>query len=150
MIDYPPPAPPPPAEVPVLAEVRRRLESGESAGAILIGFETAMRDFQAAFGFEPPEFWTYPDIFRLGVRTDMGYAPVLLARLYRIYEPVRYGGVRNIPAGEIVETLRQFYDQAPLRRAPTLSHGRKLGSWAPLGSSPGSSSTERPTTWTPV
>jgi hypothetical protein len=141
------PPPPVPPELPVLTEVRRRLDSGDSAGAIVIGFETAMRDFQLAFGFEPPPFWTYSDIFRLGVRTDMGYAPILLARLYRIYEPVRYGGVRSIPPGEILETLRQFYTQPALRRAPTLAHSMTFGTWSGREPSPTPLAAERPDTW---
>jgi hypothetical protein len=143
-------SPPPPAlpELPILTEVRRRLDSGDSAGAILIGFETAMRDFQLAFGFEPPPFWTYSDIFRLGVRTDMGYAPILLARLYRIYEPVRYGGARSVPSGGILETLRQFYAQPALRRAPTLAHSMTFGTWSVREPSPNPTVSERPTSWT--
>jgi hypothetical protein len=141
------PPPPPAREVPILAEVRRRLEIGDSAGAILLAFETAMRDFLAAFGYEPPAFWTYADIFRLGVRTDMGYAPVLLARLYRIYEPVRYGEVRTVPPGDIVETLRQFYDQPALKRAPTLARGATYGAWSPGTTSPEPIGSVRPTTW---
>jgi hypothetical protein len=117
----------------IVSEVRRRFDAGDSAGAILLAFESAMRDFEAAFGFQPPAFWTYSDIFRLGVRTDMGYAPVLLARLYRAYEPVRYGNVRTIPPGDVVETLRQFYDQPALRRSPTFGSAPPIGVGAPGG-----------------
>ncbi len=127
--------PPPPPELPVVSEVRQRLKSGDSAGAILLGFETAMRDFQTAFGFSPPPFWTYSDIFRLGVRTDMGYAPVLLARLYRLYEPVRYGRVRSVPSTELLDTLRQFYEQPALRRNPTLEPHLPYGVWSPRATS---------------
>ena len=121
---------PPPPEAPVISEVRRRLDEGDEAGAALVGFETAFRDFLTAFGFVPPPFWTYSDIFRLGVRTDMGYAPVLLARLYRLYEPVRYGRVRNVAAAELLDTLRQFYDQPALRRHPALRPGLTYGVWS--------------------
>jgi hypothetical protein len=117
----------------IVSEVRRRFDAGDSAGAILLAFESAMRDFEAAFGFQPPAFWTYSDIFRLGVRTDMGYAPVLLARLYRAYEPVRYGNVRTIAPGDVVETLRQFYNQPALRRSPTLGTVPPSGVGAPGG-----------------
>lgn len=144
------PLPPPPPEAPILAEVRRRLDSGDSAGAILVAFEAAIRDFQLAFGFEAPPFWTYSDIFRLAVRTDMGYAPVLLARLYRIYEPVRYGEVRSLPAGDILDTLRQFYNQPALRRAPTLAHGLTYGSWLVPQSPVKTPATERPDSWAPL
>jgi len=116
-----------PAEIPVISEVRRMLETGESARAILVGFETAIRDFEATFGFEPPLNWTYSDIFRFGVRPDMGYAPVLLARLYRVYEPVRYGKTRNVPAGDVVETLRQLYDQPALLPIQGLEPGLPVG-----------------------
>lgn len=148
MMDEPPPPPPP--EVPILAEVRRKLESGESAGAILIGFETAFRDFLLAFGLEPPAFWTYSDLFRLGVRTDMGYAPILLARLYRVYEPVRYGKVRSISAGGFLDTLRLFYDQPALRRAPTMARAPTFGSWSAVDSPPSPQENGRPPTWSTI
>jgi len=116
-----------PNEVPVISEVRRMLGSDEPARAILVGFETAFRDFEAAFGFVPPLHWTYSDIFRWGIRPDMGYAPVLLARLYRVYEPVRYGGARNVAPGNIVDTLRQLYEQPALQPTEGLEPGLPIG-----------------------
>ncbi|MCI4347675.1 MAG: hypothetical protein L3J97_03540 [Thermoplasmata archaeon] len=115
------------AEPAVIAQVRELLATAEPARAVLIGFETVMRDFEAAFGSESPPEWTYADVFRLGVRPDMGYLPVLLARLYRIYEPVRYGGTDSVAAGDVLETLRLIYNQPPLRLTTGLEPGLPMG-----------------------
>lgn len=117
----------PPDEPAVITRVRHLLAAAEPARAVLIGFETVMRDFETAFGFESPPEWTYADVFRLGVRPDMGYVPVLLARLYRIYEPVRYGVTDGVGASDLLETLRQIYNQPPLRLTVGLEPGLPLG-----------------------
>jgi hypothetical protein len=111
----------------VISEVRRLLGSDEPARAVLIAFETALRDFEATFGLEPPAHWTYSDFFRLSVRADMSYAPVLLARLYRDYEPVRYGRFRGRPPGDLVRTLRLLYELPALRPIEGLAPGIALG-----------------------
>ncbi|MCI4352727.1 MAG: hypothetical protein L3K14_04985 [Thermoplasmata archaeon] len=115
------------AEPPVITQVRQLLAGHDPARAVLIGFETVMRDFESAFGFESPPEWTYSDIFRLGIRPDMGYVPVLLARLYRIYEPVRYGGTGGGAPGDLIGILRQIYSQPALQPTRGLEPGLPLG-----------------------
>ena len=134
-------------EVPVVAEVQRLLAAGAREHAVLVGFETVMRDVQLAFALEIPPYWTYRAVLGQGVRSDMGYLPALLARLYAVYEPVRYGPVGDQLEGELVSLLRLIYREPALQRASaTLSAAplalQVIGVPVESPSAPASSDTE--------
>ncbi len=112
--DPPGPATPAP-EAEVVREVERLASTGHRREAIVVAFETAYRDFELTFGLEVPPDWTYADVFAHAVRTDMGYAPVLLARLYALYAPARYGRPEDDVDGDPVPLLRAFYAEPPLQ-----------------------------------
>jgi hypothetical protein len=102
-----------PIEVPVISETKRLWGIGRSADAIRFAYLHALDDLQRAFHTEFSPTWTQEEIQVHGMRPEMGRLPDFLQLLYRLYEPVRFGG--RVPAtGNPVELLQSIYAHAEM------------------------------------
>jgi hypothetical protein len=105
-----------PIEVPVIALVKRHLSEGHFTEAITLAFQTVLVDLQRAYRFPFPAHWTHRDVLQWAARNNLGLVPELLQKLYRMYEPVRYGTPGDIRRGDVLSPLTSLYAQSPLWR----------------------------------
>ncbi len=99
---------------PILAEVDQLVAQGKTAEAVLLAYPTVVEDVRRSFGLRLPRQWTHREFLREQLRADMGYVTQLLPRLYALYEPVRYGPHRDVPAPLLRDLLRAIYAEAPM------------------------------------
>lgn len=107
------------SEPPLVARVEALVAQGNPVEAALLAYRTAEDDVRRAFGMNLPQQWTHREFLRRHMRADMGYVAVLLSQLYVIYEPVRYGGQRDVPVTHLVNVVRSLYQEPVLRNALT-------------------------------
>ncbi len=104
-----------PIEVPVITEVKRRIARGEVAYAIQFGFLKALEDAQTALRLSFPPSLTYREIVESVVMPAMAGGPAeFYQRLYRFYEPVRYGKIVPENLDEFLAILTSIYAFQPL------------------------------------
>ncbi|MCI4372707.1 MAG: DUF4129 domain-containing protein [Thermoplasmata archaeon] len=119
----------PTLRIPVLVDAEKRLAKGEYARAVSDSYHRVVLDLQKAYGLSLPPQWTHREFLSDFLRDDMGVLTSRVARLYRLYEPVRYGSGSGVEQGELLELLRQIYEEPPLRDLYT----RGSNSAAPKG-----------------
>lgn len=107
---------PPPTRVP--QEVDSILGQGDPVRAVLFAYSTAEADVCRAFGLKLPKQWTHREFLREHLRRDMGYVAIGLPQLYALFEPVRYGGSKDVPAASLRELVRSLYEEPALRSLP--------------------------------
>jgi hypothetical protein len=116
-------ADPPPMQVPVITEAERRLAQGDYPRAVSDAYHRVVLDLQKAYGLTLPAQWTHREFLSDFLRDDMGILTSRVARLYRMYEPIRYGGTADSTAGDLVDLLRQIYAEPPMRDLYVPSNG---------------------------
>ncbi|MCI4347310.1 MAG: PKD domain-containing protein [Thermoplasmata archaeon] len=104
---------PPHSEPQVISDVRRLLESGDDRRAVLWAFESVLAELSARSQTPAPPQATYRDRLAIGGGGAGGQLPDLLKRLYRLYEPVRYGQEAAPDTRELVRLLTMIYDLPP-------------------------------------
>ena len=102
---------------PVVFRVRELCVAGELSEAVVFAFDRAVTDTVRQYGLEIPPSCTSLEFVSEHLRTDMGNLGELLPELYRLYEPVRFGGVP--PAGPrlIQQLVDRIYTETALARA---------------------------------
>ena len=130
-----------PARVPitVISNAEKRLAAGEYARAVSDAYHRVVLDLQKAYGLSLPAQWTHREFLSDFLREDMGILTTLVARLYRMYEPVRYGSESDWVKGDLVELLSEIYAEPPMKnlyRTTPLS--------APRGADPSSAPPRSP------
>lgn len=98
-----------PVEIPVITETKRRWSSGDRAGSVGYAYGAVLYDLQRAFSVEFRPDWTNEEILVFGVTPEMVPIPDFLARLVRMYEPIRYGGAIPDDAGSPEPLLQSIY-----------------------------------------
>lgn len=116
-----------PVEVPVITETKRLWLRGDRTQAILFAYPAALADLQRAYDLAFDPTWTHEEIHTLGMRQEMGHLPEFFRRLYRLYEPVRYGADGATPTENPVGILLSIYGHSPMWRlyAETVTRGRR-------------------------
>lgn len=128
-----------PLEVPVIAQVKHLLAEDHYVQAVTLAYQTALVDLQRTYRFQIPAHWTHKDVLQWAARSNLGLVSDLLARLYRLYEAVRYGTSADIVRGDVLGPLTSLYAQTPLWRAyPFRGYDRGLGYGMDDGSGGGS------------
>lgn len=127
--------------------VRELCAAGKLDDAIRFAFDRVISDTIRLYGLEVPTGCTSLEFVSEHLRADMGKLRDLLPEFYRVYEPVRFGGVPPIdpqPIRTLVEriytdtALARAYDPLSQSRGPSdrgsrrtfsVSHGIASGSW---------------------
>ncbi|MDE1820184.1 MAG: hypothetical protein KGJ23_07425 [Euryarchaeota archaeon] len=118
-----------PIEIPVIAQVKRRLAEGQFAEAVTLAYHTAVLDLQRAYRTQFPAHWTHLDVVQWTRRNNLGIVADCISKLYQSYEPVRYGRASDVQRADIVSPLTSLYAQSPLWRlyAPSSVAGYGYG-----------------------
>jgi hypothetical protein len=103
------------APIPLLVDTERKLGQGQYGPAVLAAYHRVVLDLQKAYGLRLPAQWTHREFLSTYLRPDMGILTDRVARLYRIYEPIRYGREADWVRGDLLELLRQIYSEPPLK-----------------------------------
>jgi hypothetical protein len=117
----------------VIVEAEMRLSVGNYARAVSDAYHRVVLDLQKAYGLSLPAQWTHREFLSEFLREDMGILTTRVARLYQLYEPVRYGTATDRPSGDLLDLLHQIYDEPPMRdlylRSPAAPprNGGKVG-----------------------
>jgi hypothetical protein len=106
---------PQPLKVPVITEAEKRLSQGQYARAVADAYHRVVLDVQKAYGLTLPAQWTHREFLSDFLREDMGVLTTRVERLYRMYEPVRYGTEGDWTKGDLIDLLLQIYDEPPMR-----------------------------------
>ncbi len=130
---------PVPLTIPVVAQTEKRLAQQEYARAVSEAYHRVVLDLQKAYGLSLPAQWTHREFLSDFLREDMGVLTSRVARLYEMYEPVRYGTESDWTKGDLMELLHQIYDEPPMRNLYLRSPTRGAGNGDPpkaVGTSP--------------
>jgi hypothetical protein len=100
---------------PLVMEVDRLLASGQNREAVLVAYLTAEEHLRQVFRINLPHQWTHREFLRRYLRADMGPAGVLLTRLYRLFEPVRFGPAAPVTVDGLSDLVRALYREPALR-----------------------------------
>jgi hypothetical protein len=106
---------PSPTEIPPIALAERRLADGEYSRAVADGFHRVVLDVQKAYGLSLPAQWTHRQFLAEFLRPDMGILTEKVVRLYRVYEPVRYGTESDWVRADLIALLQDVYAEPPMR-----------------------------------
>jgi hypothetical protein len=101
-------------EVPVVTEVKRRVMRGDYDGAVLYAYPRALEDLEKAYGVAFSPDWTHSEILVRGMHPEMGGLPEMFLRLYRLYEPVRYGRGGPRSPTDLQGLMVSIYSQRPM------------------------------------
>jgi len=105
----------PPPEPRWLTETRRLLQQGENSEAVCWAFESVLAELSAKSPTPIPSSTTYRDFVVAGFGGELGQLPDLLDRLYRMYEPVRYGMEPPPDSHDLLQLLVQIIERPPFR-----------------------------------
>lgn len=105
----------PPVTIPILAATQEKLAQGQYAAAVAAAYHRVVLDLQKAYGLSLPAQWTHREFLSEYLRDDMGEVTVLVERLYRLYEPVRYGSSADWSTGDVLGLLRAIYAEPAMR-----------------------------------
>lgn len=103
-------------EIPVISQVKNLLAADRYSEAVTLAFQTSVLDLQRAYQQAFPPHWTHKDVLQWTARSNLGLVTELLGRLYRLYEPVRYGQAGDIEKGDVLSPLQSLYAQSALWR----------------------------------
>jgi hypothetical protein len=98
-----------------VTNAERELAAGHYHRAVGDGYHRVVLDLQKAYGLALPPQWTHRQFLSEFLRDDMGILTTLVARLYRLYEPVRYGTAADWTSEDPVPILRLIYTEPPMR-----------------------------------
>jgi hypothetical protein len=82
--------------------------------AILLAFDRVFSDTVRTYGLNIPPGCTSLEFVSNHLRTDMGELCDLLPELYRLYEPVRFGGVAPADPQPIRNLVERIYTETAL------------------------------------
>ena len=99
---------------PVVSRVRGLCDAGKLDAAILLAFDRVFADTVRAYGLDIPPGCTSLEFVSSRLRTDMGKLCDLLPELYRLYEPVRFGGVAPADPQAIRGLVERIYTETAL------------------------------------
>src|SRR5271155_2628301 len=100
--------------VPV-ATAERDLAGGQYDRAVREAYHRVVLDLQKVLGLSLPAQWTHRQFLSDFLRNDMGILTTLVARLYRLYGPVRYGVGSDWLNKAPLPILRLIYNEPPMR-----------------------------------
>jgi hypothetical protein len=103
-------------DIPVISQVRNLLATDRYNEAVTLAFQTAVLDLQRAYQQSFPPHWTHLDVLQWARRNGLGPAAEFLARLYELYEPLRYGRKSEVVRGEVLGPLQALYAQSLMWR----------------------------------
>ncbi|MCI4352733.1 MAG: PKD domain-containing protein [Thermoplasmata archaeon] len=109
---------PPPSEPQAILDVRRFLEVGDDKQAVLWAFESVLAELSIRLGTPVPAHATYRDRLAAGGQRGRGQLPELVERLYRLYEPVRYGPAAAPVTDDLIPLLTMIYHEPPFEDQP--------------------------------
>lgn len=112
----PPEAPPKPEASPTFREIRDMLDRGDYVSAVRRAFQSAFEGTVRAYGLTVPNSCTDRKFLQEYVRPDMGKLAELLPELYRAYEPVGFGTVREGDRDSLRALLESLYTETILAR----------------------------------
>jgi len=101
--------------IPVLDNAQALLLKGEYGRAVSDSYHRVVLDLQKAYGLTLPAQWTHREFLSDFLREDMGVVTTRVAGLYRLYEPVRYGRESDWARGDLMDLLRQIYEESSMR-----------------------------------
>jgi hypothetical protein len=101
--------------IPVVVEAEKRLAQAQYARAVGDAYHRVVLDLQRAYGLSLPAQWTHREFLSDFLRDDMGVLTSRVNRLYELYEPVRYGTESDWAKGDLIELLRQIYEEPSMR-----------------------------------
>ncbi len=105
----------PTVTVPVISASEEKVARGQYPAAVADAYHRVVLDLQRAYGLTLPAQWTHRQFLTEYLREDMGQVTVLVERLYRLYEPVRYGTSSDWTPGDLVGLLRAIYAEPAMR-----------------------------------
>lgn len=107
-----------PIEIPVITTVKQCLARNDYREAVRYGYQAAVYDIQRASQTVFPPTWTNKDILEKTFVGKRGIMPQLLAQLYALYEPVRFGAddASDGTKGDVVGILQSIYAEEGLWR----------------------------------
>jgi hypothetical protein len=101
--------------IPILDSVEQTLARGDFRTAVATAYLRVVLDIQAAYGLSLPRQWTHREFLTRFLRGDMGPLPTLVAQLYALYEPARYGTRMQWVQGDLRGLLGRIYSEPSLR-----------------------------------
>jgi hypothetical protein len=140
----PPASPVGPASTlpPPVTNAEAAVASGEYARAVKEAYHRVVLDIQKAFSLALPAQWTHRQFLSDFMREDMGILTPYVARLYAVYEPVRYGAPGDWSPDDPLPLVRRIYAEPPMRdlyRAAEPGGSPSKGSRSPAPGSDGES-----------
>jgi hypothetical protein len=122
-----------------VTNAERAIAAGEYARAVKESYHRVVLDVQKAFSLALPAQWTHRQFLSEFLRDDMGILTTHVARLYALYEPVRYGRPTEWSLEDPMPVVRRIYAEPPMRdlyRAVPLAASPLIdGGAAPAGRS---------------
>jgi hypothetical protein len=105
----------PPSRLVPVANAERDLAEGNYDHAVREAYHRVVLDLQKAYGLSLPAQWTHRQFLTEFLRDDMGILTTLVDRLYRLYEPVRYGTRPDWLSEDPVQILTLIYTEPSMR-----------------------------------
>lgn len=105
-----------PLEVPVVTETKRLMGLGQVEEAVRYAYTHAVEDAHRALAWETPTHATHREVLLSKAATEPANFATHLARLYALYEPIRYGERFAKLREDPVDLLRSLYSYAPMWR----------------------------------
>lgn len=99
---------------PVVIAVRELCDAGKVGNAIRLAFDRGIADTVRAYGLAIPLGCTSLEFVSHQLRPDMGKLCELLPELYRLYEPVRFGGFSPTDPQPIRALVERIYSETSL------------------------------------
>ncbi|MCI4343360.1 MAG: hypothetical protein L3J92_04500 [Thermoplasmata archaeon] len=98
-----------------VATAERDLADGQYDRAVREAYHRVVLDLQKAYGLSLPAQWTHREFLSDFLRNDMGILTTLVAQLYRLYEPVRYGVRSDWLTEDPLPILHLIYNEPAMR-----------------------------------
>lgn len=99
----------------LIHDVEQQVQAGHVDAAIVLAFESVVASLVERSRTPTRPDMTYQDLMTEVRRPELGRLPVLLERLYRMYEPVRYGSQPVLGVGELSDLVREILEQPVFR-----------------------------------
>ena len=99
---------------PVVSRVRGLCDAGKADVAVVFAFERVFSDTVRHYGLDIPPGCTALEFVTERMRADMGTLRELLPELYRLYEPVRFGGLAPADGQAVRGLVERIYTETSL------------------------------------
>ncbi|HZY71224.1 MAG TPA: hypothetical protein VFF67_09650 [Thermoplasmata archaeon] len=105
-----------PLEVPVVTETKRLMGLGQVEEAVRYAYTHAVADARRALDWDAPAHATHREVILSKAAAQPPNFATHLARLYALYEPIRYGERVSKLREDPVDLLRSLYSYTPMWR----------------------------------